>query len=80
MHIDPEGPFAKIKIGEKRRSECIVGNPSLTGLWKGCPSSARNRQVPNGASHKSGFSFFSSSPFPEIARNTSTLDSNTALV
>jgi hypothetical protein len=23
----------------------IVGNPSLTGLWKGCPSSGRNHGV-----------------------------------
>jgi hypothetical protein len=26
---------------------CVVGNPYLTGLWKGCPSTANNRRPRN---------------------------------
>jgi hypothetical protein len=30
------------KLGDNSR---FVGNPSLTGLWKGCPSSDHNREL-----------------------------------
>jgi hypothetical protein len=33
-------------VSANNASFWMVGNPSLTGLWKGCPSSARNLQPP----------------------------------
>jgi hypothetical protein len=38
--------FRRLSAGQRmRRSERVVGKPSLTGLWKGCPSLAARHPV-----------------------------------
>src|SRR5260370_40314666 len=50
MTISIYAPYAKERFETARQHailhpERIVGNPSLTGLWKGCPSSGHNLKI-----------------------------------